>query len=161
MTDGSSPLRDESGSRPTVIVSACLLGVRCNHEGEANTRDGVVALGATHRVVPVCPETAGGLPTPRAEAQRQPDGSVRTADGRDVTEWFRRGAAHAVRLAEAVGATRAVLKERSPSCGCHEIYDGTFSGRRVTGEGITAAALRDAGLDVVSEEDVERGALRG
>ena len=137
-----------------MIVSACLLGVRCNHRGEANAHDAVVALRASHRVVPVCPESAGGLPTPRAEAQRQADGTVRTVDGRDVTDSYERGAAHAVRLAEAVGATRAVLKARSPSCGCHEIYDGSFTGKRVNGEGVTAAALRAAGLEVVSEEDL-------
>jgi uncharacterized protein YbbK (DUF523 family) len=137
-----------------VIVSACLLGVQCNHEGEANTNDAVIALRATHRVVPVCPESAGGLSTPRAEAQRQPDGTVRTADGCDVTEWYERGAQHAVRLAEAVGATRAVLKARSPSCGSHEIYDGSFTRTRVRGEGVTAEALRAAGLEVVSEEDL-------
>lgn len=137
-----------------MIVSACLLGVPCNHEGEANTNDAVIALRATHRVVPVCPESAGGLSTPRAEAQRQPDGTVRTGDGRDVTEWYERGAKHAVRLAEAVGATRAVLKARSPSCGCHEIYDGSFTRTRVRGEGVTAEALRAAGLEVVSEEDL-------
>jgi uncharacterized protein YbbK (DUF523 family) len=136
------------------MVSACLLGVRCNHKGEANTNDTVVALRATHRVVPVCPESGGGLPTPRAEAQRQPDGTVRTADGVDVTEWYERGAQHAARLAIAVGATRAVLKARSPSCGCHEIYDGTFTRTLVAGEGVTAAALRAAGLEVVSEEDL-------
>jgi uncharacterized protein YbbK (DUF523 family) len=79
---------------------------------------------------------------------------VRTADGREVTEWFERGAAHAVRLAEAVGATRAVLKARSPSCGCHEVYDGTFTRTRVEGEGVAAAALRRAGLEVVSEDDL-------
>ena len=99
MVESSSRDRDDWGSRPAVIVSACLLGVRCNHKGEANTNDAVIALRATHRVVPVCPESAGGLPTPRAEAQRQPDGTVRTADGRDVTEWYERGAQHAVRLA--------------------------------------------------------------
>lgn len=137
-----------------MIVSACLLGVRCDHNGEANTDEAVIALRATHRVVPVCPESAGGLPTPRSEAQRQADGTVRTADGRDVTEWYERGAAHAVHIAEAVGATRAVLKARSPSCGCHEIYDGTFTRTRVEGEGVTAAALRRAGLEVVSEEDL-------
>jgi uncharacterized protein YbbK (DUF523 family) len=76
-------------------------------------------------------------------------------DGRDVTEWFRRGAAHAVRLATAVGAQRAVLKARSPSCGCREIYDGSFSHTRVTGEGVTAEALRRVGVEVLSEEDVE------
>jgi len=137
-----------------LLVSACLLGVRCNHEGEANTDDAVIALRATHRVVPICPESAGGLPTPRPAAERQPDGTVRTADGEDVSEWFDRGAAHAVRLAEAVGATRAVLKARSPSCGCHQIYDGSFTRTRVPGEGVTAEALRLAGLEVVSEDDL-------
>jgi len=111
-------------------------------------------LGADHRLIAVCPESAGGLPTPRAAAERQPDGTVRTTDGTDVTEWYRRGAEHAVRLAEASGATRAILKARSPSCGCHEIYDGTFSRTRVSGEGVTAEALRAAGLDVVSDEDL-------
>ena len=154
MVEGSSRTGDERGSRPTLLVSACLLGVRCNHRGEANTDDAVVALCDTHRVIPICPESAGGLPTPRAEAERQPDGTVRTADGVDVTEWFVRGADHAVQLAEAVGATRAVLKARSPSCGCHQIYDGSFTRTRVDGEGITAAALRGAGLEVMSEEDL-------
>ena len=137
-----------------MLVSACLLGVRCNHEGEANTDDAVIALRATHRVVPICPESAGGLPTPRPEAERQSDGTVRTADGDDVSEWFDRGAAHAVRLAEAIGATRAVLKARSPSCGCHQIYDGSFTRTRVPGEGVTAEALRLAGFEVVSEDDL-------
>jgi uncharacterized protein YbbK (DUF523 family) len=131
-----------------------LLGVRCNHEGEANTSDAVVALRATHRVIAVCPETAGGLPTPRAAAERRADGAVHTAGGVDVTEWFARGAAHAVRLAAAVGATSAVLKARSPSCGCHEIYDGSFTRTRVTRPGMTAEALRAAGVTVCSEDDV-------
>jgi uncharacterized protein YbbK (DUF523 family) len=80
---------------------------------------------------------------------------VRDADGNDVTEWFARGAAHAVQLAAATGARRAVLKARSPSCGCHEIYDGSFTGNRVDGEGVTAEALRRAGVEVVSEDDVD------
>src|SRR4051812_32213317 len=113
MIEGSSPDGDERGSRPTVMVSACLLGVRCNHEGEANTSNDVVELRASHRVVPICPETAGGLATPRPRAERRADARVVTATGDDVTEWFERGAAHAVRLAEAVGATVAVLKARS------------------------------------------------
>jgi uncharacterized protein YbbK (DUF523 family) len=138
-----------------LLVSACLLGVRCNHLGEANTDETVVALRSTHRLVAVCPETDGGLPTPRSRAERQPDGRVIDQDGNDVTEWFRRGAAHAVRLATAVGAQRAVLKARSPSCGCREIYDGSFSHTRVTGEGVTAEALRRVGVEVLSEEDVE------
>jgi uncharacterized protein YbbK (DUF523 family) len=154
MVERSSRDRADSGSRPVVLVSACLLGVRCNHEGEANTNDAVLALRASHRVVPVCPESAGGLPTPRPAAERRPDGTVRTVDGTDVTHWFERGAVHATRIAEAVGATRAVLKARSPSCGCHEIYDGSFTRTRVRGEGVTASALRRAGLEVISEDDL-------
>jgi uncharacterized protein YbbK (DUF523 family) len=153
--EGSGEASARSGYQPALLVSACLLGVRCNHLGEANTSDAVIALGAQHRLLPVCPESAGGLPTPRAPAEQQPDGTVRTADGDDVTQWYERGAAHAVRLARASGATRAVLKARSPSCGCHEVYDGTFTRTRVSGEGVTARALRTAGVEVVSEEDLE------
>lgn len=147
-------MTEGSGRPPAIVVSACLLGVRCNHVGQANVSAAVVALGERFRLVPVCPEVAGGLPTPRPPAELQPDGRVETADGRDVTVAYERGAAHAVALARSVGAAEAVLKARSPSCGCHEVYDGSFSRRRVPGEGVTAAALRAAGVAVRSEEDV-------
>ena len=113
-------------------------------------------MGRDRRLIPVCPETVGGLPTPRPAAEIQPPGRVRTAAGEDVTDAYERGAAHTVRLAESVGAAGAVLKARSPSCGCHEVYDGSFSRTRVPGEGVTAAALRAAGVPVCSEEDVEK-----
>jgi uncharacterized protein YbbK (DUF523 family) len=128
--------------------------VACNHEGRANPSADVQALAATARLIPVCPETMGGLPTPRPPAERQSDGRVTTAAGDDVTVAYERGAAAAVSLARAVGAQRAILKARSPSCGCHEIYDGSFTRTRVAGEGVTAGALRSAGIEVVSEEDV-------
>jgi uncharacterized protein YbbK (DUF523 family) len=137
-----------------LVVSACLLGVRCNHQGQASTSEAVVALGERYRLLPVCPETAGGLPTPRPAAELQPDGRVVTQDGMDVGEAYRRGAAHTVRLAQATGASAAVLKARSPSCGCHEIYDGSFTRTRVPGEGVTARALREAGVAVYDEDDV-------
>jgi uncharacterized protein YbbK (DUF523 family) len=140
--------------RPPLLVSACLLGVRCNHLGAASPSRAVAELAADHRLISVCPEVAGGLPTPRPAAEIQPDGSVRTADGTDVTDAYSRGAEAAVTLARAVGAEEAVLKARSPSCGCHEVYDGTFTRTRVPGEGVTARALREAGLRVCSEEDV-------
>ncbi len=135
-------------------MSSCLLGVACNHVGQASRSEAVVALGRDHRLIPVCPEVAGGLPTPRPAAERQPDGSVRTAAGDDVTDAYRRGAAQAVALAKAGGVERAVLKARSPSCGCREIYDGSFTRRRVPGSGVTAEALRAAGVEVVSDEEV-------
>jgi uncharacterized protein YbbK (DUF523 family) len=137
-----------------VIVSACLLGVACTHKGDSKLNQAVDALSGSARLIPVCPEVAGGLATPRPAAERGPDGRLRTAAGEDVTEFYERGAEHAVALARAAGATRAVLKARSPSCGPKEIYDGTHQGRLVAGAGVTAAALRTAGLDVVSEEDL-------
>lgn len=156
MVDGSGRVggaRGSSEARPALLVSACLLGTACAHDGTGTRREAVAALAATHRLVPVCPETAGGLPTPRPRAELGADGRVRTEDGTEVTDAYRRGAEAAVALAAAVGATAAVLKARSPSCGCHEVYDGTFSRRRVPGAGVTAAALRAAGLAVASEED--------
>jgi uncharacterized protein YbbK (DUF523 family) len=137
-----------------MLVSACLLGVKCNHRGQASPSTAVEALAAEYRLIACCPESAGGLPTPRPAAERQPDGHVRTADGTDVTDAYLRGAAAAVDLARATGATEAVLKARSPSCGCRQIYDGTFTRTLVDGEGVTAMALRAAGLTVRSEEDV-------
>jgi len=141
-------------AQPPLLVSACLLGVACNHRGEASPSPAVAALGAEHRLVPVCPETLGGLPTPRPAAEIQPDGTVRTASGEDVTAAYRAGAEAAVALARALGARSAVLKARSPSCGCHVVYDGSFSGARVPGAGLTAAALAAAGVTVRDEEDV-------
>ncbi len=140
--------------RPAVLVSACLLGVRCNHVGKASHSQAVSELSSDHRLVPICPEVVGGLPTPRPPAELHPDGSVRSEGGEDLTDAYRRGAAAAVALAGAIDAEEAVLKARSPSCGCHEVYDGTFTRTRVPGEGVTARALREAGLRVRSEEDL-------
>jgi uncharacterized protein YbbK (DUF523 family) len=147
---------------PDLLVSACLVGVACAHDGRARPVEAVVALGATHHLVPVCPESVGGLPTPRDAAERSVvDGRVRTEAGLDVTDAYQRGAEHAVALAVATGATAAVLKARSPSCGCHEVYDGSFTRTRVVGEGLTAEALRRAGVEVLSEDDVAAGVLSG
>jgi uncharacterized protein YbbK (DUF523 family) len=143
---------DGTAPRPAIVVSACLLGVRCNHRGAASASDEVIALRSTHRVIGICPETAGGLPTPRPAAELQPDGRVVTADGADVTDAYERGAAAAVAIARAAGAERAILKARSPSCGCEQVYDGTFTRTLRGGEGVTARALREAGLAVASEE---------
>ena len=145
----------DEDDRPVLLVSACLVGVACTHRGEAKTHLAVEALRRTHRLVPVCPEVAGGLPTPRPAAERQKDGRVLTASGEDVTEFYRRGADHAVDLARLLGAGRAVLKARSPSCGCDRIYDGGHRGVLVAGAGVTAQALRAAGVEVVSEEDLQ------
>jgi uncharacterized protein YbbK (DUF523 family) len=142
-----------SDSRPALLVSACLLGTCCNHEGRHSQRAQVEALASEYRLVPICPEVAGGLTTPRPAAEIRGD-TVVNADGDDVTVEYERGAGAAVELAMAVGAARAVLKARSPSCGAHAVYDGTFTRTLRDGQGITAAALCAAGIDVVSEEDL-------
>jgi uncharacterized protein YbbK (DUF523 family) len=148
--------------KPALLISACLLGVACNHEGRGSPRAVVEELELHYRLIPVCPEVLGGLPTPRPAAELQGgDGPavlageavVVNVDGHDVTAAYRRGAEAAVTLARAAGATRAVLKARSPSCGSSRIYDGTFSRRLVDGQGVTAAALRAAGVEVSSDED--------
>jgi uncharacterized protein YbbK (DUF523 family) len=147
---------------PVILVSACLLGTRCNHEGRASLRPQIVGLGDSARLVPICPEVVGGLTTPRPAAEIVGgDGtdvlagaaSVRTVDGDDVTAAYLRGADAAVELARGVGATRAILKARSPSCGSVQVYDGSFSRARRVGSGVTAAALRAAGVTVESDED--------
>ena len=136
------------------MVSACLLGVTCSHEGKGRLTPSVEALRDGARLIPVCPEVAGGLPTPRPAAEIGPDRRVRTAAGEDVTEFYERGARQAVAIAMAVGARRAVLKARSPSCGCDQVYDGSHQRRLVVGEGVAAEALRRAGVEVASEEDL-------
>ena len=152
------PEPEGSAGGPAILVSACLLGVRCNHSGGASPSAVVESLrDKGFRLVPVCPETIGGLPTPRPAAELRGDGRVVTGAGDDVTAAYERGAAAVVRLARVVGARDAVLKARSPSCGCHSVYDGTFSRSLVPGEGVTAAALGAAGVACRSEEDVAAG----
>jgi uncharacterized protein YbbK (DUF523 family) len=127
------------------------LGVRCNHRGGASPSPAAIRLADEFRVIAVCPETVGGLPTPRPAAERRPDGRVHAVDGTDVTAAYERGAAATVELARATGARQAVLKARSPSCGCHQIY---VDDNLVDGEGVTAQALREVGLQLRSEEDL-------
>ena len=142
-----------SNDRPALLVSACLLGTCCNHEASHSRRTAVAALSDEYLVVPICPEATGGLSTPRAAAERCGTRVV-NSQGNDVTDAYERGARAAVELAQAVGARRAVLKARSPSCGPAKIYDGTFSRTLRDGAGVTAEALRAVGIDVVSEEDL-------
>ena len=137
----------------TLLVSACLLGFACKYSGGNNALppETLEALRRSYRLVPVCPETAGGLPTPREPSERRGERVV-SRDGRDVTDAFRKGAALTLRLAERCGARRALLKVNSPSCGSGTIYDGSFSGKLVPGDGVTAALLKSRGLTVMGED---------
>lgn len=137
-----------------ILVSACLLGVRCRYDGKSKPHPAVERLMEQHTLIPVCGEIFGGLPTPRVSAERQ-GARVVTADGRDVTAAYRRGAEEVLRLAERYGCKAAILKERSPSCGSGRIYDGTFTDTLTDGWGVTAELLRDHGICVIGESEAE------
>lgn len=142
-----------------VAVSACLLGEPCRYDGRAVPHAAALRLALLDGVeaVPVCPEVAGGLPTPRAASEIVADSGVpRVVDERgvDVTSSFEAGAASALETAREAGCSLAVLKARSPSCGSGFVHDGTFSGTLVPGYGIAARAFRTAGIRVIDEEQL-------
>lgn len=143
-----------SGKIP-VLISQCLLGIDCRYDGGSMRCRGLEALMARCELIPVCPEILGGLPTPRPPSERRGDRIV-TCGGEDVTAAFCRGAAQACRLAELYGAKYALLKARSPSCGVGEIYDGTFSGRKTPGDGVTAVRFKEMGIQVFNEEQTDQ-----
>ena len=151
-----------------VLVSRCLLGHRVRYDGGASGPYAQLAQWQDEgRVIALCPEVAGGLPTPRAAAEI-PGGqgvevlagkaSVITTEGEDVTEAFVSGAQQALALVERHGIRIAILKANSPSCGNRLTYDGSFSGTKVEGQGVTAALLTRAGVQVFSELELEEAA---
>lgn len=140
-----------------IAVSACLLGTPCRYDGRAKPCEAARHLcelpGVT--VVPVCPEAAGGLPAPRTPSEIVGSGADRRVvdpQGTDRTDAFRRGAQKTLELVREVGCTVAVLKSKSPSCGIGRVYDGSFSGQLVTGNGVAAEALLAAGVAAIDEE---------
>ena len=141
----------ESDVKKAIICSACLVGEKCRYDGSSNENEKVLALGDKYRIIPVCPETSGGLGTPRTPSEIK-CGRVYTKDGKDVTEYFVSGAKTALQAAEENKAVFAVLKARSPSCGSGFVYDGSFSGKLTAGDGIFAGMLKKAGIAVFSEE---------
>lgn len=136
-----------------ILVSACLLGLRCRYNAQPVTNERVLALAKAHTLIPVCPEQLGGLPTPRPPAERNGERVV-CNDGTDVTGAFIRGAEETLLLARTLGCRTAILKARSPSCGHGRIYDGTFSGALVPGSGCTAELLAGNGIAVYTEEEL-------
>ena len=138
-----------------ILVSACLLGVCCRYDGKGNPNEDVLSLLNREDVtlVPVCPEQLGGMPTPRIPSERLGNAVVNRA-GEDVTEHFLRGAEEALRIAKLYGCRMAILKERSPSCGCGRIYDGSFSGNLTDGSGVTAELLLKEGIRVCGESRI-------
>ena len=138
-----------------LLISACLMGENCKYNGGNNYLPTVDALKEHYDLIPVCPERDGGLPTPRVPAERVGD-RVITRDGEDVTSQYVRGAELALQTAQQHSCTKALLKERSPSCGCGLIYDGTFTHTTVPGDGVTAQLLKEHGISVCGESCIDK-----
>lgn len=141
-----------------ILVSQCLYGgdpVRYDGKSKAETDPRFLKWKEEGRLIPVCPEVFGGLPTPRADAQRVGD-KVIARTGKDVTFEYMKGAHEAVRLAKEYGVLCAIMKEKSPSCGSNKIYDGTFEGDLIDGQGTAVELLRKEGVQVFSEEQLDQ-----
>ena len=137
----------------TILVSACLLGENCKYNGGNNRNERVLRYVAGHEVIPVCPEMLGGLPCPRKPVEWVGD-RVLTKDGDDCTEAFRLGVQRAMDIIANKQIDLAILQSRSPTCGVKQIYDGTFSGKRINGMGALARALAASGIPLMDAEDV-------
>ena len=133
-----------------ILISGCLLGLCCRYDGTSKPNDNIKALSEKYYLIPICPEQLGGLPTPRDPSEIIGERGV-SCTGIDVTAEYRRGAAEALRLSQLFGCKKAILKERSPSCGFGRVYDGSFSGRLVDGDGVSAALLAANGIEIFGE----------
>ena len=147
-----------------IIVSACLCGINCKYNGGNNLDARVLKLLKEGKAMPVCPEQLGGQETPRAPHEIVNGDGLDVLEGKarilgpeedDVTAKFIKGAYETLEIAQTVGASIAILKARSPSCGTSQIYDGTFSGTRKKGNGVTAQLLLSKGIKVFTEENLD------
>lgn len=144
-----------------ILVSACLLGIKCRYNGTTSSNSALLDLAAGGHVIPVCPEQLGGCSTPRCQSEiRDGNGAgvlagechVVSITGEDMTDRFIKGAQETLKLAKACGVKKAILKARSPSCGFGRIYDGTFTGKLIDGNGVTAELLHQNGIEITTEE---------
>ena len=139
--------------RKIILCSACLLGIKCRYDGKDKLNKKVIELSKKKILIPVCPEQLGGLSTPREPAE-QKGKRVITKSGKDVTQNFKKGAKEVLKLAKLFGIKEAILKQKSPSCGFGKIYDGSFSGKLIKGNGVTAALLKRNKIKIITEEDL-------
>ena len=138
-----------------VAVSACLLGENCKYNGHNNYNLDVTKLKDRVEFIPICPETFGGLPTPRTPSEIK-GSKVFYKTGENVTKNFKLGAQKALEIIEEKKIKVAILKDGSPSCGSTYIYDGTFTGATKPGVGLTAKILKEKGVKVYSEKELEK-----
>lgn len=136
-----------------IMVSACLMGENCKYNGGNNLSEKVLNYVKGHEVIAVCPEVMGGLPTPRVPAEIV-NGIVTNKDGIEVDTEFRKGAEIALKIAKENQVDLVILQSRSPSCGPKQIYDGSFSGKKIDGQGVFAKMLMENGFQVVDVENL-------
>ena len=135
-----------------IAVSACLVGVNCKYNGKSNLQPRVIEFLKGKELTLICPEELGGLTTPRIESEIQKDGRVYNKNGIDVTANFVTGAEKAIEIIKQNNCNAVVLKDGSPSCGFKYIYDGTFTGKRIRGQGILARYLKENGIKIINLE---------
>lgn len=139
-------------AKEIILISACLLGQKCRYDGKSKPVKDILKLEEFYDLIPICPESLGGLKIPRAPAEIKGD-RVLNKNNKDVTENYNTGAYWASAVARMKNVKLAVLKERSPSCGVHFIHDGSFTDKVIPGQGITARKLLKQGVKVINEEE--------
>lgn len=136
-----------------IVVSACLAGVECRYNNTSHTIPQIVEMVKTGKAIPICPELLAGLPTPRPPVEQQ-KGSILSENGDDQTADYLLGSTIALKIALLVHCKKAILKSNSPTCGCGTIYDGTFSGRLITGDGLFTKLLKENSIEVFTEKNI-------
>lgn len=141
------------------LVSSCLAGINCRYDGKSSENSMIVEMVKQGKAIPVCPEQLAGLTTPRPCCEMHSfDNNKRviSTEGKDLTKEFLEGADKTLAIAKIIGIDKAILKSKSPSCGCGKIYDGTFTGNLVDGNGLTAELLMKNNIEVYSENDIDK-----
>ncbi len=138
-----------------ILVSGCLLGIACRYDGKRKPCEPIIKLMDKYNLVPFCPESIGGLPTPRPPAEIVGD-KVLNENSIDVTEQYNKGAEEALRIAKLYKCKYAILKEKSPSCGSGLVHNGKFDGGLIHGDGITTRLLKENGITVLGESEIEK-----
>lgn len=137
-----------------ILVSACLLGDNCKYNGKNNYTKEIEEIKQYYEIIPICPETMGGLSIPRLKSERKGN-RVINEKGQDITKYFVKGADQVLNIVKFLHIKKALLKENSPSCGVKHIYDGTFSNKLVDFQGFTSELLIKAGVECFTEENIK------
>lgn len=142
-------------SKEKILISACLIGAKVRYDGRDKREPDAFKLLNHFDLIPICPETDGGLSVPRQPSELNGERQAVTADGRDVTAAYQKGISLTLEIVRRFHIKLAVLKDRSPSCGVHRIHDGSFNGGLIDGTGLLTEALLQEGLTVISENEIE------